>query len=411
MKYLKTWKGCLVNDMRLREYTLSANTGLDAIKRAPILDTPTDLRCIRITDISQGNDFEDWGYTEVSPNDYKKFKLKKNDILVARTGATVGVSYIVKEDFNAVYNNGTIRLNLKDNIDTDFVYHLFQTKSFRDYIDNISCVATQPNLRIEGLLKYDIPEIPYDKQIRISGCLNKYNELIKLNNERIKLLEQTAQEIYKEWFVRFRFPGYENAELENGIPKGWTYVPAQELCCVLRRGISPTYDDNGDYLVISQKCIRGNVMDIREARMQSKEYSDVLNLQDGDTVICSTGTGTLGRVGRVIGEYKNTTYDSHVTLARAKKTIGKHFLYGTLKNLQSWFMSMGIGSTNQQELYISTIRNAKVLIPADKELLDNYEGIINPIHKKIGTLIHTNENLIKQRDYLLPRLIAGKLEV
>ena len=125
-----------MNSMRLKDYCLSANTGLDAIKRAPILDYPTDLRCIRIQDISQNKSFENWGYTCVSNNDYAKFKLEKNDILVARTGATVGVSFLVREDYNAVYNNGTIRLRFNDLVNTEFLYHVMQTKEFRQYIDD-----------------------------------------------------------------------------------------------------------------------------------------------------------------------------------------------------------------------------------------------------------------------------------
>lgn len=133
--------------MRLKDKTLSANTGLDAIKRAPIVEHDTGLKCIRIQDISQGKSYDDWGFTETNEKDRKKFLLKKNDLLIARTGATVGVSQFIKEDIEAVYNNGTIRLRLDKSLNSRFVYYIFQTKSFLQYIDNISCVATQPNLR------------------------------------------------------------------------------------------------------------------------------------------------------------------------------------------------------------------------------------------------------------------------
>ena len=151
-------------------------------------------------------------------------------------------------------------------------------------------------------------------------------------------------------------------------------------------------------------------MDIREARKQNKEFKTELNIEDGDTVICSTGTGTLGRVGQVYGEYSNTTFDSHVTLIRATETVGKHYLYWTLKEMQSWFMNMGIGSTNQQELYRGTIKNAKALKP-NADLMERFDQIIELIHKNIIMLINKQENLTRQRDLLLPRLMSGKLEV
>lgn len=210
-----------MSDMRLKDKILSANTGLDAIKRAPIVEHNTGLKCIRIQDISQGKSYDDWGFTETNEKDRKKFLLKKNDLLIARTGATVGVSQFIKEDIEAVYNNGTIRLRLDKSLNSRFVYYLFQTKSFLQYIDNISCVATQPNLRIEGLLRFTIPDYSIEKQNAIVKTLSTFDDLIENNNKRIRLLEQIAENLYREWFVRFRFPGYEDIEFEEKKPRGW----------------------------------------------------------------------------------------------------------------------------------------------------------------------------------------------
>ena len=263
---------------------------------------------------------------------------------------------------------------------------------------------TQPILQNIYIEKRNI-----QNQEKIVSILSVYDNLIEANNKRIKLLEQMAENLYKEWFVRFRFPGHETVEFENGLPKGWEYSTIESLSNILQRGISPEYDDEGDLTVISQKCIRQTIMDIREARKQTKQYRDELNLQDGDTVICSTGTGTLGRVGQVYGDYPKTTFDSHVTLVRAKQDAGKHYLFWTLKNMEAWFMNMGIGSTNQQELYRNTIKNAKAIKPK-KEIVELFERTIEPIHNDIVFLIHSQENLTKQRDLLLPRLMSGKLE-
>ncbi len=270
--------------------------------------------------------------------------------------------------------------------------------------------SAQPKLSQGNLNKIKMQFPSIERQESIVSVLSAYDNLIEVNNKRIKVLEQMAENLYKEWFIRFRFPGHETAEFENGIPKGWEYCTVETLSDVLQRGISPEYDDDGLLAVISQKCIRQNIMDIKEARKQNKSFKPELNLQDGDTVICSTGTGTLGRVGQVYGDYPDTTFDSHVTLIRAKSDIGKHFLYWTLKELQPWFMNMGIGSTNQQELYRGTIKNAKVLKP-ENGIIEQFEKMVEPIHKRIINLIWSRENQIRQRDLLLPRLISGKLEV
>ena len=294
---------------------------------------------------------------------------------------------------------------------TDYVYYLLCMKHMRQLAANSMTGASgrqRADLTFIKRIKWQFPSV--QDQNRIVSVLSAYDSLIEKNNKRIKALEQMAENLYKEWFVRFRFPGHENAEFENGIPKGWAYTIVEDLSDVLQRGISPDYDDEGELTVISQKCIRQSIMDIKEARKQTKAFKPELNLCDGDTVICSTGTGTLGRVGQVYGTYPNTTFDSHVTLVRAKPTIGRHFLFWSIKSMQIWFMNMGIGSTNQQELYRNTIRKAKVIKPG-YELINKFDSVIEPIHQEIIKLIKSQDNLIKQRDLLLPRLMSGKLEV
>lgn len=279
-------------------------------------------------------------------------------------------------------------------------------------LNRLSGQSAQPGLAVSMLKKQKVLVPLYETQVKIADTISTYDSLIEANNKRIKLLEQMAEELYKEWFVRFRFPGYETAEFENGLPKGWEYKTVEGLSCVLQRGISPDYDDDGEYSVISQKCIRQSIMDFSEARKHTKKFKSELNILDGDTVICSTGTGTLGRVGQVYGAYQNTTFDSHVTLVRANNDVGSHFLFWALKNMQPWFMNMGIGSTNQQELYRSTIKNAKILVPDEaSNLTERFDSYIDPIHKQICILRDKTQNLIIQRDLLLPRLMSGKLEV
>lgn len=330
----------------------------------------------------------------------------KNKLILGRVGAYCGSVAYCSGDFNAT-DNTLITTCDESKIIYPFAYYLLKQYKLNDFAGG----SAQP-LITQGLLKHlkcNIPDIA--KQQRIAGILSKYDEAIENNNKRIKVLEQMAESLYKEWFVRFRFPGSKNVEFEDGIPCGWTYAPIEKLASVLQRGISPVYDDDGTYAIINQKCIRTAIMDIKESQRQSKPYKKELNLQDSDTVICSTGTGTLGRVGQVYGEYENTTLDSHVTLVRTNKIVGKHYLYFALKQLQPWFMSMGIGSTNQQELYCRTIKNAKILVSSNQPLNAAFETQVEAIHKQIIILINANEILIKQRDMLLPRLMSGKLEV
>ena len=333
-----------------------------------------------------------------------------NDIIFARE-APAGNAAVITEGQKVCLGQRTVLIRPKPSlVDAHYLVYFLLAPKQQIKLLGYSHGATVGHVNIPDIANLPI-ELPLlHEQRKIASIIENYDNLIEVNNKRIKVLEQIAENLYKEWFVRFRFPGHENAEFENGIPKGWEYCPVETLSSVLQRGISPDYDDDGELTVISQKCIRQNIMDIKEARRQIKVFKPELNLVDGDTVICSTGTGTLGRVGQVYGDLPNTTFDSHVTLVRAETLIGKHFLFWTLKEMQPWFMNMGIGSTNQQELYRRTIKNAKVL-KADDSIISRFEEIIESIHRNIISLMKNQENLIKQRDMLLPRLMSGKLEV
>ena len=119
------------------------------------------------------------------------------------------------------------------------------------------------NTSILGRVPIEIPS--FDTQNRIVGILSAYDNLIENNQKQIKLLEEAAQRLYKEWFVDLRFPGYETTPVVDGVPEGWEQRSLGDVASILRRGISPKYDDKGKYLVISQKCIRQSIMDINEA--------------------------------------------------------------------------------------------------------------------------------------------------
>lgn len=391
--------------MRLKDKTLSANTGLDAIKRAPIVEHDTGLKCIRIQDISQGKSYDDWGFTETNEKDRKKFLLKKNDLLIARTGATVGVSQFIKEDIEAVYNNGTIRLRLDKSLNSRFVYYIFQTKSFLQYIDNISCVATQPNLRIEGLLRFTIPDYSIEKQNAIVKTLSTFDDLIENNNKRIRILEQMAENLYKEWFVRFRFPGYEDVEFEEKKPRGWQ-VGTED-----KKHYAPTifkYDEFiniGTFVrgknITAAQMVEGKVPVI-SAELQPSGYHNEANVHGSNLTISASGANA-----GYLQYNLNDIWAADCSYYQDDATIW--FVYNTLKYLQPVISNLQCGAA-QPHVYPKNINRLCVLIPTE-ELIHRYNDFVNPYYDEIKILNQHNQLLAKQRDMLLPRLMSGKLKV
>lgn len=341
----------------------------------------------------------------------RKGKLQRHDIVYTTRG-TVGNAAYYSDSIpyeHVRINSGMVIIRPKEAIVcTEFLYQILKSDYYRPFFRKHCTGSAQPQLPIKNFstIELDLPDLPV--QCRIAGILSTYDDLIENNQKQIKLLEEAAQRLYKEWFVDLRFPGHETTPIVDGIPQGWERMVLSEVTSVLKRGISPKYSDNGKYSVINQKCIRSSIMDISESRRQEKEYVPTLNLQDSDTVICSTGTGTLGRVGRVYGDYPNTTFDSHVTLVRAKEN--PNYIYHVVKSQQEYLMGMGRGSTNQQELYRDVIERLVVLCPS-QDILLKADRVLNAIHCKIKAVYLQNNLLVESRDRLLPKLMSGELEV
>ena len=351
---------------------------------------------VTISNITTANQFDFTNTMYVSEEYYNhldsKRKPQRGDILYSVVGS-FGIPVYIKETIPFVFQRHIAVLRPNHTILPQFLYYTMLNRDFYLMADAAAIGAAQRTVSLSALRNMKIAVPPINIQEKIVYLLSAYDNLIENNQKQIKLLEEAAQRLYKEWFV------------VADVPEGWERRNLGDVASVLRRGISPKYDDSGKYLVISQKCIRQSIMDISEARRESKEYEPKLNLQDKDTVICSTGTGTLGRVGQVFGAYPDTTFDSHVTLVRTEQY--PNFFYQAIKHQQDFLMGMGRGSTNQQELYRGVIEGLQLLIPTQK-ILNRAENMLSAIHDKITTLNSQIGLLVEARDRLLPKLMSGE---
>lgn len=338
-------------------------------------------------------------------------RVECGDLLFARQSLVLEgagkCSIVMEVSPLTVFESHLIRVRL-DRSQALPMFYYYYFRSSLSPVKSIVSQCAQAGIRGSDLQELQVILPPIKVQQRIAEIISRYDDLIENNQKQIKLLEEAAQRLYKEWFIDLRFPGHENVKIVDGVPEGWERMVLSEVTSILKRGISPKYSDNGKYSVINQKCIRSSIMDISESRRQEKEYVPTLNLQDSDTVICSTGTGTLGRVGRVYGDYPNTTFDSHVTLVRAKEN--PNYIYHVVKSQQEYLMGMGRGSTNQQELYRDVIERLVVLCPS-QDILLKADRVLNAIHCKIKAVYLQNNLLVESRDRLLPKLMSGEIEV
>ena len=343
---------------------------------------------------------------------HKRTMLEVDDILLTNSGTIGRMAFVTdREATTKTTFQKSVAIIKPDKQKVLPRYLYYQLQNCVPQFINSSNGSAQKNLLLSTMRTFRIEiEENREKQEKIANTLSAYDDLIENNQKQIKLQEEAARRLYKEWFVDLRFPGHENTKIVDGVPEGWSKSTVSEVSAVLRRGISPKYNEKARGIVINQKCIRQTIVSYDEARTQEKKYPAELEMMESDIVICSTGAGTLGRVGQIFEAKGNATLDSHVTLIRANEKIGQQSLFWSLKMQQDYLMSAGKGSTNQLELSRETIGSCEILIP-ERKIAEQVEKNFVAIHNKMKECSMQIARLREVRDLLLPKLMSGEMKV
>lgn len=341
--------------------------------------------------------------------------LQADDILFVRSNGNkelIGRSMLIEQDLEDVSFSGfCIRFRpISRDVNSRFLSLYFRTSLFRRTLSQQGKGTNINNLNQSILERMEVPWPSPLVQDRIVDIAGAYDELIENNRRRIKLLEKAARLLYREWFVYFRFPGHEHVKITDGLPEGWERRAIGGLTEFLGRGISPTYDEEAEYLVVNQKCVRDRLLSMGPARRQKKEFKPEKALRFLDVLINSTGTGTLGRVAQCRFVPSGTTFDSHVTVARPLRDIDSYWFGCAMLELEPVFEGMGDGATNQQELGRARIAATPVIVPPSN-LQRNFGAFASDTVLQVQVLSDQNEKLAQARDLLLPRLMNGELAV
>lgn len=370
---------------------------------------------IRARDIKSGNILtEELVYIE--DNVYEKIKkyiIQKGDIAITVAGSVgdTGCANEIVDGYNLTEN--AVRLtNFTEDVDSKFLHYILMQKHYYDYMQLIAGAAAQPKLGIYKIQKIRVVLPKVSIQKRIADILTTYDSLIENNNKRIKLLEQMAENLYKEWFVRFRFPGYENTKFVDGIPSDWQILRMSDFCYVTDgTHDTPKPIDDGGVPLVTGKCIKNGFIDFNApyniSYQDHESISKRSGLQTGDILFSNIGTvGTTCLVN-----YDREFSVKNVIIFKPGNIKISNYLYSWLNSdsIQAIFATQTNGAS-QQFVGLNFMRRFKILVPKEN-VLDLYSDRIKPIRTEIVKLHDINENLIKQRDMLLPRLMSGKLEV
>ncbi len=362
-----------------------------------------------------GEDVTECDY--ISEDLYKKVSNefgvpKENDLLITTRG-TIGIPYLYKRTDRFYFADGNLTW-IKDfdsNLYSKFLYYWFQSYEGRKKFEALAKGTAQKAVPISGIKTLEI-ELPSRKsQKRIADILSAYDDLIENNQKQIKLLEEAAQRLYKEWFVDLRFPGHENTKTVDGVPEGWNWCKLEDA---IQLGPKVTLTKERMKQFIPMSALSTSSMVLDESQFTETTSNSGSKFQNGDTLLARiTPCLENGKTAYVSGiKSDEGAVGSTEYIVMRAKTINSYMVYLLARTddfRQSAINSMS-GSDGRQRVKSDKLKMLDYLHPTS-ELVEKFENVQEPIFEKIYRLSKQMQQAKQARDLLLPKLMSGEVEV
>jgi len=406
---MSEWKKCRIGDL----VTLRQGFAINAKSKHYISKERTSLALLRIADMKSGAR-EIFIKEDIPQN----FIAKKEDIIYTRTG---NVGLVFRSNYGVVHNNCfTVTPNEESVLARDYLFYLLQNKDFYDKANSLARGAAQPDLPHTLFNSIEILYPSIQTQHSIATILSRYDSLIENYQKQIKLLEEAAQRLYKEWFVDLHFPGHENTKIVDGVPEGWEKKKLIEFGCTLESGSRPKggVDSNlkdgipsvgaenviglGKYNYSSEKLITNQFYSqMRKGKIKNR---DILIYKDGAYI----GRTSLFQDGF---PHKEMAVNEHVFLLHTLNENYQYYVFFTLYQKQ-YFEKMQKLNKNaaQPGLNQKALLDLGMLCPSE-EFVMTFRKAIEPLMKALFNKANQIRLLTEARDRLLPKLMNGEIEV
>lgn len=369
-------------------------------------DTPTRLPLLRIADMKSGK--KEIFVKEDIP---QRFIASNEDIIYTRTG---NVGLVFRNKYGVVHNNCfTVTPQDERELSRDFLYYALKDKNFYDKANALARGAAQPDLPHSSFCSIEISFPSLSKQHRIATILSRYDSLIDNYQKQIKLLEEAAQRLYKEWFVKLRFPGHENTKIVDGVPEGWEKKKISDICDTIGGGTPSTkeasYYEGGTIKWVTPTDITKNkglcLLDTdKKITEEGLKHSSAKMLPAG--TILMTSRASVGYFG--IADFEVCTNQGFISCV----PLLEHYQMYLLQNLMNRVEEIRIkaGGSTYLEISKSVFRNLDIICPSDK-ILQKFQAKTNAYYIQEKILSTQLRLLTESRDRLLPKLLSGEIEV
>lgn len=350
---------------------------------------------------------------------YSHFAVDDGDIVIASSGNTYGkIGRISAKDLPVMMNTSVIRFRTcnADRLDCDFLYAFLRSEMFRTQVESFVIGSAQPNFGPSHLKRMVMPLPPRPVQRRIAGILSAYDELIENSQRRIRILEAMARSIYREWFVHFRFPGHEThlrvASPLGEIPKGWEVTTFGEIYNTSSGGTPsrkrPEYFDGGSIdWVKSQELLDGFILSTGERITPEALENSSAKVFPANTVLIALYGATIGMLGILAGEAASN--QACCAVLPKLPGFGREFAFLALLTNRERIVGLRLGAA-QQNISQVLLRNFECVKPPSA-IAAQFAKRTAPLFDGILTLQRQIQNLSRTRDLLLPRLMAGRVEL
>lgn len=344
----------------------------------------------------------------------RKGKLQRHDIVYTTRG-TVGNAAYYSDSIpyeHVRINSGMVIIRPKEAIVcTEFLYQILKSDYYRPFFRKHCTGSAQPQLPIKNFstIELDLPDLPV--QCRIAGILSTYDDLIENNQKQIKLLEEAAQRLYKEWFVDLRFPGHETTPIVDGIPEGWSMCTAGNVI------------EFNPKTPLKKGCIKQSVpmtalstssMVLNSSEFTMTESNSGAKFRNGDTLLARiTPCLENGKTAFVAGitSEEGAVGSTEFTVMRAKK-INPYMVYllARTEEFRKTAINSMTGSDGRQRAQVDKIMQFPYLL-APQSTLEAFSQLVEPIFEQVYLKNSQIAQLSQARDRLIPKLMNREIEV
>lgn len=343
----------------------------------------------------------------VRPADY----LEEEDILFVRSNGNrrlIGRSLFIKHLPEKMSHSGfTIRLRFKSKrVFPLFYAYLFKSSLIRSVLSIYGGGTNINNLNQQILMNLDVPLPSYTTQHKIAAILSAYDELIENNKRRIFLLEKLAEEIYREWFVRLRFPGHENLKVVKGVPSGWEVRTVGSFANEIKRGIKKKNLADDEKYVGLEHIPRHSIA-LKTWTTADSVESDKLLFQERD-ILFGKIRPYLHKVA--ITHFAGACSSDTIVLRPKEKCYEGYLLFTVFSDTFVELATVASKGTKMPRADWGFLKRLQLIVPP-QELLEPYQAQFDLVFAQIVNLLRCSRLLSTSRDLLLPRLISGKLSV